>query len=160
MVVGEATLDLDKDGNTDRAVLVRNGADASVDLYIYFGAGGDTPDASRKPTIVRQDIAGGAAVAIESGRHGGLTIKDGCGGCSNDTDTELKLVYRGGRVLVGGFTLDWDTRSGIGRCDINLLTGRGFIGHGLGKSGTQINVRSGPIALSAWSNDIIAKFCP
>lgn len=158
-LVGEATLDFDKDGKPDRAVLMRNVADASVDLIISFGAGDDTHAVSRSPTV-RKNIAEGAAVSIESGHRGGLTIKYGCGGCSNDTETELRLVYRGGRVLIGGYTLDWDTRAGIGRCDVNFLTGRGFVAHGLGRSGTPFRVRSGPIALSAWSDDMVAKICP
>ena len=160
VVEGEVTLDLDRDGKTDRAVLVRNSANASVDLYIYFGAGGDTLDVSRRPTILKKDIAGGAATAIESGHNCGLTIKYGCGGCSNDTATELKLVYRSGKVLVSGFTLDWDTRSAIGSCDVNFLTGKGFVKHGLGHGGKPIKVHSSPVALSAWSHDMIVKICP
>ena len=160
VVVGEATLDFDKDGQTDRAVLVQSGATASVDLYIYFGAAGDTLAASRRPTLLKRDVASGAVVAIESGHNGGLTIVYGCGGCSNDTETKLRLAYRGGKVLIGGYTLDWDTRSEIGQCDINLLTGRGFVGHGLGNSGRPIKVRSGPIALSAWSDGMISDNCP
>ena len=159
LVVGQATLDLDKDGKTDRAVLVRN-PDASVDLYIYLGTGSDTPTALRKPTIFKSDIASGAAAGIVSGPKGELAIKYGCGGCSNDTDTELRLTYRQGQVLVGGYTLNWDTRSGVGSCEVDFLTGRGFVGHGVSNGGRQIKVRSGPIALSSWSDDIITNTCP
>ncbi|MCW6512962.1 FG-GAP repeat domain-containing protein [Lichenifustis flavocetrariae] len=158
-VVAEITLDIDRDGKMDRAMLVRNGESASVDLYIYLGTGDGPIDVSRKPTILKKNIASGAAAAIDGDGDGSLILSYGCGGCSNDSETKLRIVYRSGKVLIGRYTLDWDTRSGIGRCDINFLTGKGFVTHGLVGSETRIKVRSSPIALSVWSEDLTQKAC-
>jgi hypothetical protein len=43
-----ATLDIDRDGKMDRAVMV------DADLYIYLGAGDEKPDTSRTPSFVKK----------------------------------------------------------------------------------------------------------
>jgi hypothetical protein len=82
----------------------------------------------------------------------------GCGGCSNDYATTLRIVYRGGKFLVGGVTYDWDTRSGIGSCDINFLTGNGVTSRELGKS-RLINAKFAPVKLGDWSEEKRPKAC-
>jgi hypothetical protein len=160
-VMDEVQLDLDNDGKTDRALLIRHGATSSADLYVYLDAGNHVFAPGIKPTIFKKDIASGAAIAIKAEHNGELTITYGCGGCSDDTATKLRLVYRAGEVVISGFTLDWDTRTAIGRCQVDFATGKGFVAEGVEDRNKQpIKVTSGPIALSAWSDDKVAEICP
>ncbi|MDF2114734.1 hypothetical protein PY365_04055 [Roseiarcaceae bacterium H3SJ34-1] len=153
----ETTLDIDHDGKMDRAIMM------GADLYIYLSAGDEKPDLSRKPSFLRKDLATARVLAVESRGKGkpALIVKYGCGGCSNDFGTTLTIVYRGGQFLVGGVTYDWDTRSGIGSCDINFFTGRGIATHGLHEDKRTRRLKGifAPVKLADWSDDKRPKAC-
>jgi hypothetical protein len=159
----ETTLDIDRDGKTDRAVMV------DADLYIYLSAGDEKRDLSRKPSFLKTDLATARVLAVESkgkvtGKAAGkpvLIVKYGCGGCSNDSSTTLTIVYRNGQFVVGGVTYDWDTRSGVGSCDVNFLTGKGIRTEGLNDEKTRRSFRGKftPVKLADWSDDKRPKAC-
>jgi hypothetical protein len=153
----ETTLDIDRDGKMDRAVMV------NADLHIYLGAGDEKPDPSRKPSFVKKDLATAMVLGVESKGTGkpSLIIRYGCGGCSNDFATTLTIVYRGGQFLVGGVTYDWDTRTAIGSCDINFLTGKGVATEGLHENvrTRRLKGKFTPVKLADWSDDKRPKAC-
>jgi len=154
----EATLDFDNDGTMDRAALVQEPGSATTDLYIYLSAGSDALDLSRQPTFLKKDLTRERIRAFESKSKGSLRVEFGCGGCSNDYETTLKIAYRGGEFLVAGYTFDWDTRNGIGSCDINFLTGKGVASHGRSKS-KPIKAKFAPVRLADWSEEKRPKAC-
>jgi hypothetical protein len=154
----DIALDIDHDGKMDRAVLVVDPANGHADLYIYLAAGSGNLVFPRKPTILKKNLTAAQILRFESNGKGTLIVMSGCGGCSNDYATTLRIVYRGGKFLVGGVTYDWDTRSGIGSCDINFLTGNGVTSRELGKS-RPINAKFAPVKLGDWSEEKRPKAC-
>jgi hypothetical protein len=152
-VLRELTLDIDRDGKPDRAVLVRNGDDgAYADLYIYLGSGADPLDLGRKPTIVKRHLIGNHIYEIGSKNKSSLLIGARCGGCSNDDETILTIVHRGGEFLIGGFSKSWELRDGsVGSCDVNYLTGKGVASRGLPKRDKPIRTVFHPVKLADWS---------
>ena len=117
-------LDIDRDGRMDRAVLVRDPRHAAADLRCTFVSGSEALDLC-EPDIARNNLAHGQVMRLEANSKGSLVIQYGCGGCSNDYETILTIVYRGGDFFVAGFSYHWETREGVGSCDINFLTGKG-----------------------------------
>ena len=135
---------------------------AEPDLYIYLGAGDDELDLSRNPTFLKKGLTGGAFSDLESNDRGSLMVRYGCGGCSNDYETTLTIVSRGGEFLVAGFSYDWDTRESAGTCDINFLTGKGVISKGAGVTEQIVKRFVGkftPVKLADWSDNSRPKAC-
>ena len=158
-VVSETTLDIDHDGRRDRAALVQRPQSGSADLYIYLGGDGEPLDLSRRPTMLKKDIASGAAMGLETNGKGSLIVRYGCGGCSNASETTLTIIHRKGTFWIGGYALNWDTRAGMGSCEINFLTGRGIVSQGLEPKTHAIRVKAAPIALTSWSQERQPKAC-
>jgi len=157
----ETVLDFDRDGRMDRAVLVRHSRGAAADLLIYLGTGSEVLDLSRKPDIRKDDLANGHVMRLETNSKGSLVIQYGCGGCSNDYETILTIVHRGGDFFVAGFSYHWETREGVGSCDINLLTGKGVRSRGQAKA-RSLKAKFTPVRLADWSVDkqpLLAKAC-
>jgi hypothetical protein len=171
-VIQAVSLDIDRDGRLDRAVLVKNPRSHQADLYIYLGVGTATPipthdftsksaasnAATLKPDVVKASIADTRALDVGHNGSGSLLIQSGCGGCSNDYDTKLTIVHRGGRFLVGGYTYTWETRDSRGQCDINYLSGKGITRPGLGKA-KPLKGKFVPVELAAWPTDDRPKAC-
>ena len=61
----EIALDIDRDGRTDRAVLVRHPTGSSADLSIYMAAGDEKIDLSRKPAISRKTSQAAPSCSLE-----------------------------------------------------------------------------------------------
>jgi hypothetical protein len=157
----EAVLDIDRDGRMDCAVLVRHPRGAAADLLIYLGAGSEALDLSRKADIRKDDLAHGHVMQLETNSKGSLVVHCGCGGCSNDYETTLTIVYRSGESFVAGFAYNWETREGAGSCDINFLTRKGIRSRDLAKA-RPIRARFTAVKLVDWSVDkqpILARAC-
>jgi len=155
----EATLDMDRDGTMDRAILETD-PDAGVgDLSIYLGIGSAEPDPSRQPIIVKRQLEVGGTVSLEGNDKGSLLLSYGCGGCSNDFETTLTIVYRGGTFLVAGYTYTWDTRNGAGTCDVNYLTGKGFMIKGVDGKPVALEETFRPVPLADWTDRSFPKAC-
>jgi hypothetical protein len=154
----EVTLDIDNDGATDRAVLMRNPASNNFDLSIYLAVGTGPLDPSHKPALLKRSIADARITGFESKGKGSLVVIYGCGGCSNDYETALTIVHRGGTFLVAGYTYSWDTRQRSGTCDVNFLTGKGTMSRNLGKA-RAIKGRFAPVKLADWSDEKRPKAC-
>jgi hypothetical protein len=154
----EVTLDIDHDGKMDRAVLAEDPASGNGDLSIYLAAGAAKPDYSRPPAILKKRLTTARILRFESSGKGSLIVMSGCGGCSNDYATTLTIVYRGGEFLIGGVAYDWDTRSGMGHCDVNFLTGKGVTSRGPTK-GKPFKAKITPVKLADWSPEKQPKAC-
>ena len=156
----DIALDLDHDGKLDRVAVVQHPDSAGSDLYVYLGQGDDKLDLTRKPDLFKKDIATERVANLEEGDNGSLLLTYGCGGCSNDDETTLTIVYRGSKFLVAGFTQDWDTREGIGSCAINFLSGRAIASRGLeDKSKAERKFKPVKLTLVDWSEDDGAVAC-
>ena len=155
----EITLDMDNDGRMDRAAIVQNPDGGQADLYIYLDAGDEKLDLSRKPAYLKDGLTTERIQGLEAKGKGSLVVTFGCGGCSNDYETTLTIVDRGGKFLVAGVTYDWDTREGMGSCDINFLTGRGVVSRGLNGKSKPIKGKFRPVRLADWSDEIVSKAC-
>jgi hypothetical protein len=156
----EITLDIDHDGRLDRAALVRLPESADADLYIYLGTGSGKLDLSRQPSILKKKLAHGHVLGLTSSAKGSLIVKYGCGGCSNDDESSLTIVHRGGDFLVAGFANAWEWRDrGSGGCDINFLSGKGVFWHGLNGKKKPIAAKFAPIRLADWSVERLPKAC-
>ena len=158
MLISDVTLDLNSDGKLDHDALVVQDDSGPADLYIYLGAGDAPLDISKPPTLIKTELSDNNVHALAvSGKHA-FTLQNGCGGCSNDYETTLTIVDRDGTFLVAGYTLDWDRRNSQGSCDINFLTGKGTLAHGLGK-GRPIKGKFKPHKLADWTDDDSPKIC-
>lgn len=149
--LSEVLIDIDGDGKLDRAVLVQAQEQARIDLYIYLAGGDGALDLARKPDVLKQDIVPHAIVGLQGKGSRSLLVTSGCGGCSNDNETTLTIAYRGGSLVVAGYTLAWDTRNGQGVCDVNYLTGQGFILRGLNGKKMPIKGRFNAVKVVDWS---------
>jgi hypothetical protein len=154
----EVVLDIDHDGKMDRAVLVDDPASGHADLYIYLAIGDEKLDLSRRPTFLKKNLTTARILRFESNGKGSLIVMSGCGGCSNDYATTLTIVHRRGALLVGGVTYDWDTRNGIGSCDINYLSGKGVASRGTAKA-KPIKGKFVPVKLADWSEEKRPQAC-
>jgi hypothetical protein len=156
----DIALDLDNDGKLDRVAVVQHSDSAGSDLYVYLGQGEEKLDLTRKPDLFKKDIATERVSNLEEGDNGSLLLTYGCGGCSNDYETTLTIVYRGGKFLVAGFSQDWDTREGIGSCDINFLSGEAMATRGLeDASKAERKFKPVKLMLADWSEDEGAVAC-
>jgi hypothetical protein len=155
----EVALDMDRDGKSDRAVLVSDPDNGTADLSIYLAAGDGALDPSRQPTLFKNDMPAEGIVSMEGNDKGSLLITYGCGGCSNDFETTLTIVYRDGDFLVAGYTYDWDTRYSAGSCDINYLTGKGFMQKGIDGEAVPLKGTFRPVKLADWSDDDRPRAC-
>jgi hypothetical protein len=135
----EVTLDIDKDGKADRAVLVLVGpgrtdfhplteeryglsAGESVDLFVYLAAGDGKLDLSRQPSFLQKDIVDPERTSwvqpLESENDGSLIVTSVYGwGARQSWGESLTIVYRGGEFLVAGYTKDWEWSSEIRKAD-------------------------------------------
>lgn len=162
-VVLDAALDMNGDGKTDRAVLSGGqGRLNNKDLAIYLDAGEGPIDPARKPSFFRKGLADGTVAFLEAkGNKRGknkssFAVQFGCGGCTNDYETILTVVYRGGEFLVAGYTLAWEAREDSGECDLNFLTGKGTLVKNGGKP-RAVKGRFAPVKLADWDD---AKHVP
>ena len=75
-VVREITLDINRDGRPDRAVLARNDDEGTyVDLTIYLGVDADKPDAARAPSIAKRRLASGHVHEMTAKGNGSLRVE-------------------------------------------------------------------------------------
>ncbi len=155
----EVKLDIDKDGEADRALIVRDPASIYSDLQIYLGGGDEKLDPSRKPSFTKKELTTAPVLGLESKSGTSLVVRYGFGG-SNSYENALTIVHRGGQFLVAGFSAEWDTRNGgVGACDINYLTGKGFASKGpQGKNNLLIGKFS-PLTLADWSSTTLPTAC-
>ncbi len=156
VVVSDITLDLNSDGIMDRVALVEN--KGAADLYIYLGAGAAPLDVSKRPSFIKKELPYNNKNALTVSGKNAFTLQNGCGGCSNDNETTLTIVDRHGTFLVAGYTLDWDTRTSQGTCDINYLTGKGTLSHTMGKA-KPIKAKFKAIKLADWTDESAPPIC-
>lgn len=149
----EVTLDIDHDGRLDRAVLVRHPDWALADLSIYLGFGEGKLDPAARPTFLKTGLTAEGIVQLDGDENGTLLLTYGCGGCSNDYETTLAIVYRDGEFLVAGYTYAWETREEVGSCEIDYLAGKGVMTEGLDGEGVEIKQTFTPVKLKDWSDD-------
>jgi hypothetical protein len=153
----EIVLDIDHDGAMDRVMVVKDPQSIYSELWIYLKAGAEKPDLSRKPDILKRDLTTDPVLGLASRNNGSLIVRYGRFG-SNQYEMALTIIYRGGEFLVGGFTKSWDTRDGIGSCDINFLDRTGVASRGLGRS-KPIRTKLTPVRLGDWSEEKQPKAC-
>jgi hypothetical protein len=158
--LGEVSLDIDGDGRVDRIALAQNEQSGDfADLYIYLKRGTVPLDLTLKPSFQRAQVIRGHVYQL-SGHNASLIVEGRCGGCTNDYDFKLTIAYRSGRPVVAGLTNDWDREDGsVGGCDVNFLTGRGFLTKTTASPSIPIKVTVKPVPLSDWSEKKIPKPC-
>jgi hypothetical protein len=172
----EITLDIDRDGKPDRAVLVTAegvhsgdkdwlmiGRDQRVDLHIYLG-GGDAPlDLSREPTFIKRGLVTGErqnqVFPLETTR-GSLIVKTAYNLHSNWVPETLTIAHRKGEFLVAGWRRDYEMKDGAqGGCEINFLSGTGTVSKGLDGRKRPLRGRFTPVKLGAWTEARYLKLC-
>jgi hypothetical protein len=116
-----------------------------------MAAGDEKLDLSRKPTILKSDLTADLVLGLE-GEDGLLVVTYGCGGCSNDYETTLTIAYREGDFVVDGYVYAWDTRNGIGSCEINFIAGTAVITQGLEGEAQPVEGTFTPVKLADWSD--------
>lgn len=163
-VIADAKIDIDRDGKSDRAILVEGKSSSDVDLYIFNNTDTTPSDISKGAELVRKDFLDQSIDGSISGmevRKNSLVIKYGWIG-RNDTEAELTIVNRGGKYLIGGFSFSYDTATGHGACEINYLTGKGLvskISEGRVLSKKTLSKTFEPIELSKWTTDSVPANC-
>ena len=178
----DLTLDIDQDGKMDRAALVLVGPGKSgfygadkqiyslgeqerVDLYVYLGAGDVALDISKPPSVLKENIIDAGRTpwiaSLASNGKGSLQIQSYDGpGSSNQYEETITIVDRKGKFLFAGYREDWDTRSSLGNCDFNLLSGKATQQDGLDDAPKKpLKGKFKPVALADWSEKTRPKAC-
>lgn len=178
----EVSLDMDRDGTTDRAVLflVGPGRDKiwdlgrgvyplseneTVDLAIYLGSKDQPIDIAKPSTILKQNIIDKERTrwvqSLEVVNNNALKLSSNYQpGSSHDEEETLIIVYRKGQFLVAGLNTFWENPNGIGNCQLNLLTGNGILAEGEfpgPKPNFKAKVKAVPLA--NWSEKTRPKQC-
>ncbi|ABV95031.1 hypothetical protein Dshi_3298 [Dinoroseobacter shibae DFL 12 = DSM 16493] len=123
-VLAEITVDVTGDGTPDTARLVV-GTDADAVLVLDTG--------QRRVTAPKIAWLGGPAPgpSLEATSAGSLQVVTGNDSIGRERWSQtLTLAWRDDDLLLAGFTYGWrDTldAANTGRCDVNLLTGRGVL---------------------------------
>lgn len=129
------------------------GEDERVDLYIYLGIGNEKLDLTRAPAFIVKDIVATTRsnqIFPLDNRNGALIVSSAHNLFSGWAQEILTIVYRKGELWVGGYTMNYDLKSGArGECDINFLTGKGVASKGLAKA-KPIREHFAPIRLVDW----------
>ncbi len=154
-VISALTGDWNGDGSQDRAVLIDNGDDA--DLAIYLSEGGAMKLAGFAPALAFNGRMFGNTPELLLSKTGALQVHSGNSAIGRDHwDRTLTLSYRSGQFVVSGITAsNYDTLNpkAASACDINLLTGKGKAGK------KAVTVKAGGVALTQWSEDKIPAAC-
>jgi hypothetical protein len=149
-----------ENGETDRAVLVANGAGNS-DLYIYLNLD-NADDKAPKPALVKKDAAWdggiwGSRPSLETTAKGSLLIKSENSGAGRDRwNQTLTVVYRNKQFIVAGLTREaYDTLSPDAghSCDLNFLSGKGK------RDGKSVEIKTPAMKLADWSDGELPKDC-
>lgn len=127
-IAGVETVPVDGDIVRYRAVLVET--DEGGDLYIFTNGGGTGwTQAVHAPNLVWRGAMYGQEPWLELTDHGSLRVySENSSVGRNRWEQVLTIAYRENRFVLAGFTytyydtLDPDAN---GKCDVNLLTGRG-----------------------------------
>ena len=155
----EVTLDIDHDGQPDRAVLTESADGDTTDLAIFLSA-------DRQP-FVKLAVIAGEANGMERTGKSSLVIKSGYNLHASTWDETLTIVYRGGQFMVAGFTREWDwnvrtsdsaVETAMGGCAINYLTGKGRASDGLEDS-KPVKGKFKPVRLADWSAGTLPQIC-
>ena len=178
-VLFDLSLDIDRDGKMDHAVLVLVGPGKSgpfedvypldeherVDLYIYLGAGDAALDISKPPSVLKEDIIDRDRRPwvrnLTSNSQGSLLVQSSYGpGSSADYEDTITIIDRGGKFLVAGYRQDWETRDSMGSCDFNLLSGEATKQDGFVDTPKKpLKGKFKPVALAGWSEKTLPKAC-
>lgn len=152
-VVSVVTLDMNNDGSMDRAVLVNNADETSVDLLIYLGEDGahQMKLALNKPEIAWTGAMWGQLPSLERTNKDSLLIKSENSAIGRDRwSQKLTVAYRNNEFILAGYTYEsydtLDPKAGKS-CDVNLLTGKGE------KNGKLINVAKKAPLVKDWQNE-------
>ena len=152
-VVSVVTLDMNSDGSMDRAVLVNNPDETSVDLLIYLGedAAHKMKLALNKPEIAWTGAMWGQLPSLESNNKDSLLIKSENSAIGRDRwSQKLTVAYRNNEFVLAGYTYDsydtLDPKAGKS-CDVNLLTGKGK------KNAKAITVAKKSPLIKDWQNE-------
>ncbi|CAN7361864.1 hypothetical protein [Rhizobium sp. LjRoot254] len=188
-VLYQTSLDIDRDGKPDKALLVLAGPGRTdfheltrdryglsenerVDLYIYLGKGGENADLRQKPDFVKQQIADPERVPwvqpLEVSKSGSLLISAAHQwGASHDWTEILTVIYRNGEPVVAGFTMGWSWNSLLADDTFETLEGECDVNFLTGK-GTltkdadkpqPIKAVFKPVKLTDWTSANIPKAC-
>jgi hypothetical protein len=162
----ETSLDFDRDGKADRAIVTYNSDDDRMDLRIYLAAGEGKFDPTRKPSFVKAGIAEGGITDLESKSHA-LVIKSGYNLYGSEWDAAITIAYRQGDFWVTYISSSWEwniRKSDIevevrmGACDIDLLAGSGMASDSLDDM-KPLNERFSPVRLAEWSKQTRPQKC-
>lgn len=126
-VAGSATVPVDGDIYRYRAVLSET--EEGGDLFIFTDAGEGWVEAVHARDIVWRGGMYGQEPWLEANEHGSLKIYSENSAIGRDRwEQILTIAYRNGAFVVAGYTLSYyDTLDpdAAGKCDVNLLTGKG-----------------------------------
>ncbi len=150
-VIDSTLSDLNGDGMAERFTLLHYRDAARADLIIedtgtgritarrvvWIGGAGQEPELDRAPN---------GSVRL-------ISMNESIG--RNRWRQTLTIAYRQGAYMVAGFTYDWyDTLDlgAAGRCDLNLLNGKGFLTEGQGPK-RAIRHSEPPRPITTWTED-------
>ncbi len=127
-VAGSATVPVDGDIRRYRAVLAETNEGA--DLYIFTDAGEGWRKTVHAKDIVWRGGMYGQEPWLEATEHGSLKIYSENSAIGRDRwEKVLTIAYRNNEFRIAGYTFSYyDTLDpdAAGRCDVNLLTGKGI----------------------------------
>jgi len=158
-ILDEITADFSGDGIADFATLTQDD-EVSATLHLYLGQ----PDGSfvlntQAPALVWSGPAvSGQQPVLQVSPYGSLLVTAMNEAIGRDRWYEtLTIAWRRGGFLIAGYTYQWyDTLNveNTGKCDINLLNGKGELlrGERMGKQTFSTNLRAMPVA--EWSGKI------
>jgi hypothetical protein len=122
----EVQADLDRDGKRE-AYRIRDGREGMVDLVVAEGGRERVA-----PGVAWTGGMAGQQPELSVSPAGSVVLTSKNEGIGRDRwRLALTIAHRDGELRVAGITYDWtdtlDVQAGWGRCDLNLLSGRGEV---------------------------------
>jgi len=157
-VLSEVTVDLNGDGQQDRAVLRQAEDDyGELLLYLHDTATNHLSVAVKAPELVFSADEPGRRASLSVTKQGSLQVHSGNESIGRGRWSQtLTIVYRRGAFLIAGITrAERDTldASAGGSCDLNLMTGKGT------RNGAQVRVTMAPVPVTEWTDEKLPLAC-
>ena len=159
-------LDINGDGEMDRAVISENSDDGSLDLSLYLSIGTHRPATAQKPSVFAPSFIEGADITLQS-LGGALVVSASYNLYGNDWDERLTIAFRDGGFWVTAIQRSWEMASrksnldvdvNIGSCSIDLVSGQGDASRDLADP-TPLPNRYASVRLQDWSDATMPAPC-
>ncbi|MGE0212823.1 MAG: hypothetical protein AB7S41_14095 [Parvibaculaceae bacterium] len=164
-VLRVVTADWNGDGGMDRALLVQNGDDADLHIYLSESSGSGPKLAAYAKAFAWAGSMWGTLPELKLlPNTSSLQVVSQNDAVGRDRWTQtLTLAYRNGAFVVAGYTFsarDTLEPDAWSACDVNLLTGKGIVKSEKAPDGKAFASTTRAMPVVQWTQDTKPQGCP